>query len=162
MLTPDEFWGDNIYQSPALTDEMISIAETTLSVRLPQEYLELLRYQNGGLTRGFYLGSRDHVELESLNGIIPDVKLANAFNLMDSQYLIDEWGLPKNQVIISGDGHWWISLDYRQKTEPDVVYLWSEGGETDNENAIQLPSSLGIIDLAWFQKAVDHISTLSD
>lgn len=34
-------------------------------------------------------------------------------------------------MLISGDGHWWIALDYRKrKEEPPVVYIESEGGFT--------------------------------
>jgi hypothetical protein len=34
-------------------------------------------------------------------------------------------------VLISGDGHWWIALDYRrQKEKPPVVYIESDGGRT--------------------------------
>ena len=39
-----------------------------------------------------------------------------------------EWGLPKNIVLISGDGHIWIALDYRNQSEnPPVILLDEEG-----------------------------------
>ena len=44
----------------------------------------------------------------------------------DSQYYIKEWGLPSNLVLLSGDGHWWIALDYRKLNsdgEPTITYL---------------------------------------
>ncbi|MCR8630881.1 SMI1/KNR4 family protein [Paenibacillus sp. N5-1-1-5] len=38
---------------------------------------------------------------------------------------------PKHVVLISGDGHWWIALDYRdRKEEPPVIYIESDGGTT--------------------------------
>ena len=43
-LTAKEFWGDNLYNSPEWTDEMVSVAEATLGVKLPSDYVELLRY----------------------------------------------------------------------------------------------------------------------
>ena len=46
------FWNPNVrlqVESP-LTDEMVTTAENTLSVKLPEAYLALLRIQNGGYT----------------------------------------------------------------------------------------------------------------
>ncbi|TMB11749.1 MAG: SMI1/KNR4 family protein [Deltaproteobacteria bacterium] len=34
-----------------------------------------------------------------------------------------EWGLPPRQLLLAGDGHWWISLDYRQRNDPEVWWL---------------------------------------
>ncbi len=32
---------------------------------------------------------------------------------MDTHYMTKECGLPEKQVFLTGDGHWWIKLDYR-------------------------------------------------
>ncbi|MFJ2034370.1 hypothetical protein [Streptosporangium sp. NPDC087985] len=34
-------------------------------------------------------------------------------SLLDTPYLIEEWGMPSPVVLLSGDGHHWIGLDYR-------------------------------------------------
>jgi hypothetical protein len=34
-----------------------------------------------------------------------------------------EWGLPPRQLLLARDGHWWISLDYRQPNDPEVCWL---------------------------------------
>jgi hypothetical protein len=68
---PHTFWGLNYYQHPALTDEMVTIAESTLGVRLPRELISLLRIQNGGYTTGLAhpmtqrtTWAEDHVPLD--------------------------------------------------------------------------------------------------
>ncbi|GAA0928089.1 hypothetical protein GCM10009557_93660 [Virgisporangium ochraceum] len=43
-----------------------------------------------------------------------------------------EWGLPSPVVLLSGDGHYWIALDYRTcgpAGEPPVVWLDVEAGQ---------------------------------
>ena len=49
--------------------------------------------------------------------------MRSAQNLLDNAYLCMEWGLPPNQVLIAGDGHWWISLDYRIGPVPSVAWI---------------------------------------
>jgi hypothetical protein len=85
------FWGINYYNHPPLTDELISLAEETLGVKLPTEYIELLRIQNGEYTAGFaFPTSRrttradDHVPHEELNGIVAGNELEWPQNLMDN------------------------------------------------------------------------------
>lgn len=34
-------------------------------------------------------------------------------SMLDSPYLVEEWGLPTAVVLLSGDGHYWIGLGYR-------------------------------------------------
>ncbi|GMG78163.1 hypothetical protein ShirakiTA10_11250 [Bacillus safensis] len=43
---------------------------------------------------------------------------------MDSAYLINEWELPEGLVLISGDGHTWVVMDYRKmKKNPSIHYF---------------------------------------
>ena len=56
--------------------------------------------------------------------------------LSDTPYLIGEWGLPSSLVLLSGDGHFWVALDYRAcgpAGEPSVVYV-----EADTDVDVQL------------------------
>ncbi len=32
-------------------------------------------------------------------------------------------GLPENQVVLSGDGHWFITLDYRKSEKPTIRWI---------------------------------------
>jgi hypothetical protein len=49
--------------------------------------------------------------------------IKTAHNILDTQYMIEEWGLPEKQVLLTGDGHWWITLDYRQSEIPSVRWI---------------------------------------
>jgi hypothetical protein len=132
----DEFWGPNSYNHPPLTDEMVVEAERQLGVTLPAEYLTLLRIQNGGYTRGFgypmtrpTIWAADHLPLDALFGIVTDPDHRTALNIMQTAYLTREWGLPPRQVLLDGDGHWRISLDYRTGEVPSVAWLAIDHGQ---------------------------------
>ncbi|HYF69161.1 MAG TPA: SMI1/KNR4 family protein [Ohtaekwangia sp.] len=125
-----QFWDSNYYNHPPLTDEMIVVAETTLGVKLPTPLIELLKIQNGGYTKGFAFPmtqkttwAENHVPLSELFGIVLDENIESAQNIMDTGYLIEEWGLPEKQVLLTGDGHWWITLDYRSNETPCVKWI---------------------------------------
>jgi hypothetical protein len=131
-----EFWCSNDDDHPPLTDEMVSIAEEQLGVKLPAEYLALLRVQNGGDTHGFGFPMTqpttwaiDHVPLIDMAGIVTDPSISTAQNILDTGLMTEEWGLPPHQVLLSGDGHWWITLDYRKGDTPSVAWIDVECGE---------------------------------
>jgi hypothetical protein len=130
------FWRSNHYGHPPLTDEMLDLAEGALGVRLPTELIDLLRIQNGGYTEGFALPmsratswASDHIPLGELNGIVLDPDIDTALNLMDTAYVTAEWDLPPKQVILAGEGHYWITLDYRSGPTPSVSWIDVDSGE---------------------------------
>lgn len=132
----DAFWQSNYYKHPPLTDDLVSVAEKQLGVKLPAEYLALLRVQNGGYTHGFGFPmtqptawAKDHVPLNDMAGIVTDPDIRTAQNILDTGYMTDEWGLPPRQALLSGDGHWWITLDYRSGDSPSVAWIDVECGE---------------------------------
>ena len=111
-------------------------AEAFLGVSLPIELTELLKIQNGGYTKGFAhpmtqrtTWADDHVPLDDLAGIVIDVNHKTAQNLLHSNGMTAEWGLPPKQVLLSGDGHYWITLDYRNGPTPTVAWIDVECGE---------------------------------
>ncbi|MDX9971586.1 MAG: SMI1/KNR4 family protein [FCB group bacterium] len=145
-ILPDAFWGSNYYDHPPLTDEMVRMAEERLRVRLPEEYLALLRIQNGGYTRGFvYPTSQpttwasDHVPLDDLAGIVHTSLHYTPLNVLSTEYLTEEWGLPPHLVLLSGDGHWWIALDYRKGPVPSVAWL-----DTEREQDLQIAPNFAV------------------
>ncbi|WP_308406774.1 SMI1/KNR4 family protein [Streptomyces sp. AC555_RSS877] len=127
------FWGDGDYyvQQP-LMDEMVREAERALGVRLPSALLDLLRIQNGGIVASDHDAfptsqptswSEDHVPFDSLMGI---GRRDGMTSLLDTPYLVEEWGMPAPLVLLSGDGHYWIGLDYRtcgRDGEPSVTWF---------------------------------------
>lgn len=129
-INKNEFWDSNYYNHPPLTDEVIKLAEQKLGVNLPSRLIELLKIQNGGYTKGFAFPmtqkttwSDNHVPLSELFGIVMDKDVNTAQNIMDSGYMTEEWGLPEKQVLLNGDGHWWITLDYRTGDNPSVKWI---------------------------------------
>lgn len=131
-----EFWDSNYYNNSPLTDKMIKQAESELGVKLPDTFLDLLKIQNGGYTKGFAFPmavkttwSDNHVPLTELFGIVINKESDSAHNIMLSEYMIREWGLPEKQVLLTGDGHWWITLDYRHGDTPSIRWIDCECGE---------------------------------
>ncbi|GAA4311788.1 SMI1/KNR4 family protein [Nibribacter koreensis] len=135
-INKDEFWDENYYNHPPLTHDMISTAEKMLNVKLPNLLIELLNIQNGGYTKGFAFPmiekttwAENHVPLSELFGIVTDESIETAQNILSSHYMTEEWGLPEKQVLLTGDGHWWITLDYRKSSIPSVRWIDVECGE---------------------------------
>lgn len=139
-----EFWTNGTYgvQAP-LTDDAVREAEELLGVRLPEPLLELLRVQNGGTVvderSAFPTTERtswasDHVPFDSVMGI---GTAEGSLSLLDTPYLVEEWGLPSPVVLLTGDGHTWIALDYRAGGEPSVVWL-----DADDESELALAPDL--------------------
>lgn len=139
-----KFWGENYYNNPPLTEDMIAQAEAFLGCRLPKAYLDLLRVQNGGylaekMAFPLFEGANqvdDCVSIDDLSGIVPLAEgqelNEGAHNILHTPYMLREWGLPEKQVLLSGDGHTWLSLDYRDaEDEPAVIWLDSEAGSEE-------------------------------
>lgn len=134
-MPPSRFWASNYYEHPPLTEEAVLVAESLLGVQLPRELIALLRIQNGGYTQGFAhpmsqptTWAKDHVPLEDLAGILPQDH-SSPMNLVRTPEVTIEWGLPPKQVLLSGDGHYWITLDYRNGPSPAVAWIDVECGE---------------------------------
>ncbi|GAB3849479.1 SMI1/KNR4 family protein [Dactylosporangium cerinum] len=139
------FWHPEIehLRLPPLTDESIVDAETQLGVTLPAELICLLRIQNGGVIAdawdacpadsNFY--AEDHVPFDHLHGIGPAGQ-PGTITLLDTPYLVQEWELPSPVILLSGQGHYWLALDYRDcgpAGQPPVVWI---DNEMDHELAL--------------------------
>ncbi|HHT7218711.1 TPA: SMI1/KNR4 family protein [Bacillus cereus] len=125
-------WADDDYLKLApINDELIKKAEEVLDVKLPESYINLLKEQNGGTLRlDVHPTSKpnswadDHVNVSGLYGISFD---ENESSILESRYLIREWEMPENIILLSGDGHTWIALDYRNVAEnPPVIFIDNE------------------------------------
>jgi hypothetical protein len=132
-------------EGPPLTDDLVRDAEAILGVRLPPSYVALMRRCNGGyLTNGAFPMSQptrwadDHISVTSIAGIAvaagderdDDADAGNG--ILSTPYMQREWGLPDDIVLLDGEGHWWVALDYRScgpTGTPSVVWLALEDGE---------------------------------
>jgi hypothetical protein len=116
---------------PALTDGDVARAEAALGVRLPHEYLELLAVQNGGSVSSDFDAfptnvptswADDHVCFHTMAGIGP---VGAWDSVTESPALVETWEMPRELVLLSGDGHYWVALDYRGLAEPsDPSVVW--------------------------------------
>ncbi|MCY7479859.1 MULTISPECIES: SMI1/KNR4 family protein [Bacillus] len=122
------FWEideEGYYTLKKITAEEVAKAEKKLGVTLPDTYKKLILEQNGGYTvhNAFPTShsnswAEDHIQFNHLLGIAEDE------GIMDSAYLIKEWELPEGLVLINGDGHTWVAMDYRKtKENPSIHYF---------------------------------------
>ncbi|MFV5997946.1 SMI1/KNR4 family protein [Streptomyces sp. NPDC056231] len=158
-------WSGGTYGvQPPLTDEVVAEAEQTLGVALPLSLLDLLRVENGGEVSSDWNAfptdqptswSADHVPFGELMGIGHRERMVS---LLDTPYLVEEWDLPSPVVLISGDGHYWIALDYREcgrQGQPSVTWL-----DTDLDMELRLAADFrsfveGLTSEASFGSEVD-------
>jgi hypothetical protein len=131
------FWdSESTYLRHApLTAEARRDAEAKLRVSLPPDYIKLLERQNGGRVNRDFAAfptptptswAADHVPFRECFGI------GEGFgSITESPSLNAEWAQPRELVLLSGDGHWWIALDYREagRVEPTVVWYDNEVGQ---------------------------------
>src|SRR5262245_424152 len=120
-----------------LTSELAEDAQRQLGVALPAALLTLLEIRNGGIVSDAWdacpaepnFSAEDHVPFDQLFGIGPPYDRGGPLTILDTAYLVQEWDLPANVVLLSGDGHTWAALDYRHGGEPSVVWLDAEMGQ---------------------------------
>ncbi|MDR6968152.1 hypothetical protein J2X31_002167 [Flavobacterium arsenatis] len=116
----------------SLTEELIYKAENELKIQLPKRLIELLKIKNGGRINKIKLHSQDNTiwtdgfyQIDELFGI--NDENSKKLGILSTSYLTAEWELPEKQVIITGGGHWWITLDYRNNSqEPTVNWIEPE------------------------------------
>ena len=132
---PQDFWDADSTHGvlDPLTEDKVRSAEQLLGVTLPSALVELLGLQNGGKVASPYRScptdqptswARDHVPFESCHGIGDGSQ-----SITESPYFNDEWGQPAELVLLAGEGHWWVALDYRDRAEPSVVWFDNEVGQ---------------------------------
>src|SRR5687767_7333938 len=72
--------------------------------------------------------SADHIPFDEMMGIGHTEQLNSLF---DTPYLVGEWKMPSPTVLLLGDGHYWIALDYRRcgrQGAPAVTWFETELG----------------------------------
>jgi hypothetical protein len=98
-----------------LSDAAVASAEREIGYKLPSEYLNLLRKQNGGYIR-FSLPKMVH---DSIAGIGPHLPSLTGFDWDECQ---EHVSFPLQGLVpFDGDGHWHLCLDYRQNSATPAV-----------------------------------------
>ncbi|KMK70939.1 SMI1 / KNR4 family protein [Bacillus safensis] len=129
------FWeidDEDYYTLKKINAEEVAKAEKKLGVTLPDTYKKLILEQNGGYivhnafpTSHPNSWAEDHIQFNHLLGIAEDE------GIMDSAYLIKEWELPEGLVLINGDGHTWVAMDYRKTKENPAIHYFDVEMEED-------------------------------
>ena len=116
-------------------EELIEIFEKENAIKLPEEYIKyagtndswvvkLPQSDTGSLK--FYFGE-EFYEIGGFSGLDKN-KYRSVF---DSASLVKEWNLPLKLVLIDGDGHTWLALDYRScDKDPKVILIESDEGNS--------------------------------
>jgi hypothetical protein len=131
----DRFWEIEWPTRGPATDSDVAHAEELLGVKLPDAYIELLHRQNGGIPRDDFMifpapadfpWDDDYIEVGHLAAAAP---YRSELTLLDNADLLAEWEMPQGLVLLEGDGHCWIALDYRTSGPtgaPTVVFYDNE------------------------------------
>ena len=142
-LSLTEFWKPSEYAlreyvGAPLTDEAIAAVECELGYRLPESYVELMSFQNGGIphltnhrTQERTSWARDHIAITGIYSVGSE-KSCSLCGSRGSQFWIEEWGYPPIGVYFAdcpSAGHDMVCLDYRAcgpTGEPQVVHVDQE------------------------------------
>lgn len=125
----------SVWDAPPLDNQMIKSAEETIGLRLPESYIDVLRYRNGGLLRRneyplYFEPLGMNLRIALLMGIGGESSIDTKTRLPYlSEFLLRQWGWPGPAVVISQFGHSGYILDYKSRCdngEPSVVYLYGE------------------------------------
>lgn len=138
-----EFWqpseyAEREYVGAPLTDEQVAAVERELGYKLPRSYVELMKYQNGGIpkkanhrTKERTTWAEDHIAITGLYSIGSE-KRCSLCGEFGNQLWLDEWGYPPIGVYFAdcpSAGHDMVCLDYREcgpTGEPRVVHVDQE------------------------------------
>lgn len=127
MKVLESLWGVPAYLpylQPELTEEAVLEVEARIGFKLPEEYLSLLRIQNGGYLR-WRLPDLVHDTIRGIGPNFPALEVPDweshgdwlPFDVKDGKKLIP----------FDGDGHWLLCFDYRKnKSRPAITLVDTE------------------------------------
>ncbi|ALS74115.1 hypothetical protein AUC31_02075 [Planococcus rifietoensis] len=122
-----EFWLERdvteFKETAGITREELTAIEQEIGKIIPASYKEVLLQRNGGPLQYRWVrvaepaAEVELLEIDHLLGLETDGNLS-------SDYLIEEWGLRGDILVISGDGNGFFVLDYGEDAQnPPVIYL---------------------------------------
>lgn len=141
FYTGKNFWKEGL---EPVSEIAIKKAEQELSITLPNSYLDLLREHNGGdLEYPYFFIGDEKVRnaMYHMDGIDPE-----GFSILSSPIVIDELCLPNKLILLEGDYHSWIALDYRDNKDiPSVAYFYEDYSEEEMKwGSIEIAPSFDI------------------
>jgi hypothetical protein len=138
-----DFWGPSEYAikeyvGRPLDDATVRAVEQQLGYKLPASYLELMRFQNGGIprktnhrTKERTSWSHDHIAITGIYSVGSE-KTYSLCGPFGSKFWAQEWGYPSIGVYFANcpsAGHDMVCLDYSEcgrTGEPRVVHIDQE------------------------------------
>jgi SMI1-KNR4 cell-wall len=136
----EQFWEPSeyavkTYVGASLTDEVVAAVERELGYKLPASYIELMKFQNGGIprrtnhrTKEPTLWAQDHIAIAGIYSIGSETR-CSLCGKHGSKFWVEEWGYPDIGVYFAdcpSAGHDMVCLDYRAcgpTGEPQVVHI---------------------------------------
>gem|GEM_PF-2614048 len=147
---------DDPNRLPALTEDVLNEVETRLGVKLPMDYLEVIRVQNGG-----YVEQRD---LPVVWNGLDDIALVDSIagvglhrGLIESKALLTEWGVEDERLIaFAGDGHFFLAFDYRDGSDPNVAFIDTDTEQIDIlfDSFSQFSEALTTVDMEMYAEVM--------
>jgi hypothetical protein len=117
-------------ETTPILESAIQEVEKTLGVKLPESYLNVMKNRVGNRMRFSYPAPSNYPHGKWLH--ISDFMSISGKGITKSAYLCKEWDMPENIVLLGGDGHTWLGLDYRNienRGEPSVVFIDNDTNE---------------------------------
>ena len=139
----EQFWEPSEYAlqhyvGASPTDEVVLRVERQLGYKLPAAYVELMRFQNGGIprrknhrTKERTTWAEDHIAITGIYSIGSE-KPRSLCGELGGRFWFEEWGYPEIGVYFAdcpSAGHDMVCLDYRAcgpTGEPRVVHVDQE------------------------------------
>lgn len=117
----NDLWENQMHALASFDYKTIAVVEEKLQLKLPADYVNLMSKQNGGyLRRDTFKIKDEEITVEEIYGISANEEEG----ILTTIDMHGEWGLPKDIILLNGDGHTWVFLDYRKNREqPSVSYL---------------------------------------
>lgn len=115
--------------------ERVKLFELEYNVALPEAFVSYDQPTGSWLVKlpdSSSQGFRDHfgegyVCIDGIWGL----QLYEGSSVFQTQRLIKEWNLPERLVLIAGNGHYWLALDYRERRkDPPVIVIVTDTGES--------------------------------
>lgn len=149
-------WQDDSdeYKLKKLKKSDIIAAEKLFGVKLPEEYINILKQQNGGEIIYDAFPTSFPTSWDDTSGYIDHILGIGEEGILETPYYIKEWEMPNNIILFSGDGHAWLAFDYRNTTEnPAVIYI-----DNDSNQVLKVANSFKeFLDSLYIDESEDYV-----